>query len=1071
MIQIIITILIGFLSGYLLRGFLLGPVYPTPQKDSKSKSEASSADTTTSTTAATFTAASTALDKAVPAQLPFTPPALPSLLDAAFVPPPVSPRNSSSSSSLSSSSSIEFPPSLSASGANSSDDTTSPSPTSTFSFIEDGRRRRLVIVSLHLPISAQKGPDGQWSIEWDNPRSDHMTPNLRMLTETMDVTWVGWPGVFIPKSEEDEFTDLLEKFNCRPVYLTPELKEMFFDRCSKGLLWPLMHYRMPTTDPDFAKNWDTLWQAYTTANMFYSKQVSAIVESDRDFIWVHNYHLFLVPSFLRKKMPRARVGFFLHTPFPTSDVFRAVPGRANILRGILCSDLIGFHTYDYARHFLSSVRRVLDLEVESLPGGSLGVTYNGRAVCIRISHVGIPSEIYQQASVSEVVLARVEEIRKQFAGRKIVLGVDDYDIVKGTLLKFQAYERFLSTHPEYRREIVLVEIISNSYNSQAEKNLLRQQVMEEVENIHRLYGKDVLHIVEPPSGKFIMDVNELVAYYRSAHVGLISTFWDGLNLIPYEFTACQDEQNPAALIVSEFMGCSRSLSGVLRVNPWRLEEVSDAIVSALTMEPEELKGNHRRRCKYVMNHTLKSWAEGFLQDLEKAAKHCEDLNLVQVGWGSNVCLIGLRKNFQHLEADDINFNFRRANRRVLIFDYDGTLTSETDRYLCRPSDQLLGHLQNLCSDPRNIVFIMSGRERKVLSDWFSSVKNLGLASEKGCFVRWPGSEHWQITHSVDASEWKPIALELLQQYTERTDGSYVEDKESAVVWHFEAADVEFGRMQASELLKFLQNVLSLYHVDVVKYDYNRILEVKPKGINKGVTTKAILHRVALQLQQEQQSSQAPVFILCVGDDRSDEDMFVAINSTSVLQELNVVHSSSGSVLPPKIYTCCVGLKPSHASHYLHDPQEVLDTIEGLSTCSDSAQSAFHQFPVSPQLNGSSKHSNLSSSISSSSSSSSSRTVRGSLTLGSKSGLSSLSSLSSLSTLPPNLSSSSSSSSSLSSLSVLSSMPAIPPTSSSSSSSFSMSSSNLSSLASMTHAPMNSKGSFHNLAALANGGFR
>ena len=807
-----------------------------------------------------------------------------------------------------------------------------------FEVSASSRRKKLVIVSLNLPINAFRNESGAWTVEWDQPRSDHMTPNLKMLTETMDVTWVGWPGVFVPKAEEDDFSELLEKFNCRPVFITQDLKLLFFDKCCKEILWPLLHYRMPASNVSFAKDWDLVWQGYTTANMLYSKQVSAFLENYNEMVWIHNYHLCLVPSFLRKKYPRAKVGFFLHTPFPTSDVFRCLPGRANILRGILCADLVGFHTYDYARHFLSSVKRVLDLEVETLPGGSLGITTNGRAVTIRISHVGIHSSIYSSTALLTSVEQRRNEIKAKYAGRTIILGFDEYDLVKGTILKFHAYEQFLAAHPEFRKSVVLLEIILGSFNAADEKLKLRAQVMEQVKLIQEKYGEEVLQLIEPPAGKMTLELNELVAYYGAAAVGLFTTFWDGLNIIPYEFTASQTESNPGALIVSEFMGCSRSLSGVLRVNPWKLDEVSDSIATALSMEETERKANHRRRYNYVMNHTLESWAYGFLSELEKSAQYCDELNLVQVGWGSNVSLIGLRKNFHHLNLEDVNMNFRHSHRRVLILDYDGTLTSETDRYLCRPSETLLKNLQTLCNDSRNVVFIISGRERKVLVDWFSSVKNLGLAPEKGCYIRWPGTEQWLMTHGVNARDWKDIALNLIQQYTDRTDGSYIEDKESAIVWHFEGADPEYGRMQASELAKFLQGVLSLHQVDVVKYDYNRILEVKPKGINKGMTTKAILHRLAKEVRDEIQQGlvKNPFFVLCVGDDRSDEDMFLALSASSpILQELTITRlglesSSESIIIAPIVYTCCVGLKPSNASHYLHDPQEVLGVIEALT---------------------------------------------------------------------------------------------------------------------------------------------
>lgn len=272
--------------------------------------------------------------------------------------------------------------------------------------------------------------------------------------------------------------------------------------------------------------------------------------------------------------------------------------------------------------------------------------------------------------------------REKYQGRCIIVGFDEYDLVKGTMLKFLAYEEFLSSHPELRKSVVLLEIINGSFNAATEKLELRKQVMEQVANIKKRFGDDVLQLIEPAEGKLSLDLIDLVAYYRAASVGLFTSFWDGLNIIPFEFTASQDEMNPGALIVSEFMGCSRALSGVFRVNPWKLSEVSEAIVTALAMDEEERRDNHRRRYNYVMNHTLESWAYGFLSDLEKSAEYCEDLNLVQVGWGSNVSLIGLRKNFHHLSPEDINIQFRQAHGRILIFDYDGTLTSETDRYVC-----------------------------------------------------------------------------------------------------------------------------------------------------------------------------------------------------------------------------------------------------------------------------------------------------------------------------------------------------------------------------------------------------
>jgi len=863
----------------------------------------------------------------------------------------------------------------------------------------------------------------------------------------------------------------------------------------------MLHYVMPSPADNFGETWPAMWSAYEEANRIIAAQVQQLIATTADphtSIWIHNYHLFLLPAYLRRSHPYTRIGLFIHTPFPTSDMFRALPARTPLLESIMSSDLLGFHTFDYARHFLSCSKRVLDLDFETLPGGALGIKYNGRFVSLLISHVGIASQLIKQVSQSTAVAARVSELRAQFGGRKVLIGVDDLDMVKGPLLKIQAIERFLSKYREQADKVVFVEImlLSKNYN---ETLAMRDDMLSEIQRVRDKYGQSVIHVIQPHE---YVPVEEQVAWYRASHVAVVSTFWDGLNLMPYEWTASQDSSDPGALIISEFMGCSRSLNGVLRVNPWSLETVADAIQQALTMSIEERKANHQRRHNYVMNHTVERWATGFLEHLDRASSLGAQLHLITPTIGPSSRLLFLRTDFHHLDESALLVSYRRCAKRVIFLDYDGTLIASDQKkgpntkQLGHPPPSILRLLTRLCEDDNNCVFLMSGRTRATLMEWFGSVTELGLAAEKGLFLRWPrrledscritrgessrlqeeredeaedepintkqqqkqappfmrsrslltpnasptssprpsttmADDSWEHMVSLDDVSWKAAALDIIRQYTESTDGSWIEDKEYAIMWHYDQADAEYGKLQATDLHKYLLKALNNPAVDVVKYEYSSCIEVKPHGVSKGNAATAIceallndrekerlvlygdrggglFHRAITAPVMGQQPIHIPeppfrvdskrkikggspadgVFFMAVGDDRSDEDMFVALQEQTWLEgrarmarrlkEIGGLRRGNQSVMEEKepskpkklaplattptadgaasgakgsvgggeegvraevagdVWTVCVGVKPSSAHYYLEDEKAVVKVLQRLVASDDGS---------------------------------------------------------------------------------------------------------------------------------------
>ncbi|XP_042006807.1 alpha,alpha-trehalose-phosphate synthase [UDP-forming] 6-like isoform X2 [Salvia splendens] len=653
-----------------------------------------------------------------------------------------------------------------------------------------------------------------------------------------------------------------------------------------------------------------------------------VINPEDDFVWVHDYHLMVLPTFLRKRFNRVKLGFFLHSPFPSSEIYKTLPIREEILRGLLNSDLIGFHTFDYARHFLSCCSRMLGISYES-KRGYIGLDYYGRTVSIKILPVGIHMGQLQSVLSLPETEAKVAELVKQFSGqgRTLLLGVDDLDIFKGISLKLLAMEQLLLQHPEKKGKVVLVQIALPARGKGKEVKEVQDEIYATVKRINETFGEPgydpVILIDRPP--KFY----ERVAYYVVAECCLVTAVRDGMNLIPYEYVISRQGNErldkilgPEAsipkksmLVVSEFIGCSPSLSGAIRVNPWNIDVVAEAMESAIVMEEPEKHLRHEKHYKYVSTHDVSYWGKSFLQDLERTCKDHVRRRCWGIGFGLSFRVVALDPNFRKLAMEHIVSAYKRTKTRAILLDYDGTLMPQ-DSIDKKPSSKTLDILNSLCRDKNNVVFIVSSRRRDKLDAWFSSCDKLGIAAEHGYFIRMKRDEEWETSIPAVECNWKQIAEPVMQLYTETTDGSVIEPKEISMAWCYEDADPDFGSCQAKELLDHLESVLANEPV-TVKSDSNCV-EVKPQGVSKGLVAKRLLSSM-------QERGMLPDFVLCIGDDRSDEDMFEVISS-----------STTGPSIAPnaEVFACTVGRKPSKAKYYLDDTAEIVRLMKGLASVSE-----------------------------------------------------------------------------------------------------------------------------------------
>ncbi|KAG0210688.1 Trehalose-6-P synthase/phosphatase complex synthase subunit [Mortierella sp. GBA43] len=775
---------------------------------------------------------------------------------------------------------------------------------------DSGDGLRLLVVSNRLPVTITKDAAGNYQYKMS---SGGLVSALSGLKRMMKFTWIGWPGIDIPEGERALVQqELLEKHSCLPVFIDDEIADMHYNGFSNSILWPLFHYH----PGEISFNEDD-WGAYQQANSLFAKAITEIVR-DGDLVWVQDYHLMLLPKLLRDEVSNSRqsgeptkdikIGFFLHTPI--------LPVRKEILLGVLNSDLIGFHTYDYARHFLSSCTRILGLS--TMPNG---VDFQGRYAHVGTFPIGIDPEKFAEGLKEPKVIDRIRSLREKFKGVKVIVGVDRLDYIKGVPQKMHALEVFLSEHPEWIGKVVLVQVAVPSRQDVEEYQSLRAVVNELVGRINGQYGTiefQPIHFLHKS-----VNFEELVALYAASDVCLISSTRDGMNLVSYEYICCQHE-NHGVLILSEFAGAAQSLNGSIIVNPWNTSELAEAIYEAVTMPEETRKSNLQKLYRYVTKYTAAYWGLSFVNELRRVSEEFDH----------RMALPKLTVD-RVLQARD-----KSTRNKVVFFDYDGTLTT-THKLpeFANPASHIIDNLQALAAQPNTFVYILSGRDRKHLDAWFGGC-GVGLSAEHGCFYKHPpgvanamkqirsempdhnnnaqepaklvkdaGNGWFRSVDQVDDS-WRETIRPLFKHYTERTPGSFIEEKEINMTWHYREADPEFGTWQATELQVNLEKLLAHMALSIILG--NKTLELRPSSIDKSTSVKAILKDI--------QADVGPVdFILCVGDGKTDEAVFSCLGNDCVV----------GPDVK-ELLTCTVGQKQTEAKFYVADVPEVESLLADMA---------------------------------------------------------------------------------------------------------------------------------------------
>jgi len=731
---------------------------------------------------------------------------------------------------------------------------------------------RLVIAAYRLPFKLSKTKKGYKAIQNSGGLVSAilaLSENFKNSNKDLKNSKIVWAGIADDLPDDvtsDNFEN--ENFDILPVSIPAQVNDLYYGGFCNDLIWPLFHYF-----PSYAVFNQDYFKAYEEANLKFCEELVKTIKPG-DFIWIHDYQLMLLPEMIRKKMPEATIGFFLHIPFPSFELFRLLPRqwRESVIKGLLGADLVGFHTHDYAQNFIKSVKRTTGYECHQ------NTIYSpNKLVKADAFPIGIDYDKFHGACLKKQVLAEKEKLKNHLSLNKLIFSVDRLDYSKGLLLKLKGYETFLEKYPEWRSKVVFNMVVVPSRDNIDKYKIMKREIESTVGRINGKFSslswQSIIYQYKS------LTFNELVALYDLSDVGLITPLRDGMNLVAKEYVACQVE-NKGVLILSEMAGAAAELNEAIIINPVDDIEMAEAIFNALEMKPEEKQTRLDRMKNRISNYNVFTWAFDFFNQTYNTKKEQKIMSVRFV----NPAI-----------TNQIISDYQKAERRILFLDYDGTLVPfEKYPEMAIILKETRGIIKKLSKDPKNQVVIISGRDKEFLEAQFAGI-NVNLVAEHGYFIK-KGYGDWETTITGD-EQWKEAVLPIMNEYVSRCNGTFIEEKTGSIAWHYRNADSDFADLRLHELRDDLAEIIR-YKTDFEILEGHKVLEVKSGKYDKG--------QAAIALMSDQEFG----FIFAAGDDKTDEFLF--------------------KVLPEFAYTIRVGMSPSLAKYNVTDISVLLKLLEMMA---------------------------------------------------------------------------------------------------------------------------------------------
>ena len=731
--------------------------------------------------------------------------------------------------------------------------------------------KRLFIISNRLPVTIEEKDNGYIYRQSSGGLISAVSAYLNVEGKGAFAETI-WAGV--PDCSEKVWENTSDKreglsYTYLPVFMTRKQYEPYYNGFSNSLIWPLFHYF-----PSFADYSTDHLAAYKAANVLFADTLASQLRPG-DVVWIHDYHLLLLAGIIRERFPAVSICFFLHIPFPSYELFRVIPKQwqRELLNGLLGADLIGFHTLDYATHFLNCVEMVLKAEHNNQL-----VWWENRQVKADAFPIGIDYQLFHNAYDDEKVIALRNQYLELKGDKQLIFSVDRLDYTKGVSNRLKGYEEFLRENPEYKGRVVFAMVVVPSRDMISKYAERKKMIDEYIGNLNSRIGNISWQPVMYQYSH--LPFEELEALYTACDLALITPLRDGMNLVAKEFVASRKDKR-GALILSEMAGAARELTDALLINPNDTSEIAAMIKYALEMPADEQAARITAMQERVRLYDVHAWAKDIFAQMKQVKEAQLEFEIL---------FLDNTTKAELLQA------YAVAEKRLLLLDYDGTLVPfSTHPSMARPGPELLETLQRLSDNPLNDIYIISGRDGRTLEEWLGHLP-IGLVAEHGAKIRMTNGK-WEERVTVDVGDWMRKTEQIMQNYVSKCPNTFIEKKEFSLAWHYRNAGIKQSTIRAKELCEELLN--STAHLPLQVLQGNKVLEVRNKGVNKGIAAESIL------------SSGQYDFILALGDDTTDEDMFKKLARM------------------PQAFTIKIGNAASFAKFNLHNPgmtQSLLHTI-------------------------------------------------------------------------------------------------------------------------------------------------
>ncbi|KAF2757080.1 alpha,alpha-trehalose phosphate synthase-like protein subunit [Pseudovirgaria hyperparasitica] len=701
-----------------------------------------------------------------------------------------------------------------------------------------------------------------------------------------DVIWVGtlgFPTDSLEEAQKDDIHDRLEsEFEALPVYVSDSDFDGHYTHYCKTILWPVFHYQIPDHPKSKAYE-DHSWIFYVNLNKAFAEKIIKSYKRG-DIVWIHDYHLLLVPKLVRDALPDAQIGFFLHTAFPSSEVFRCLSVRKELLEAMLSSNLVAFQTREYAHHFLQTCSRLLVVEATEE-----GIQLDNRFVNVTWLPMGINPEGLSIAREDESVGDWIKVMEERYKGKKLIVGRDKMDQVGGIRQKFLAYELFLNKYPEWKDKVVMIQVAtSTTENPELAETI--SDIVTRIDSVHSTLAHQPLVFLRQD-----IDFSQYLALLSVADVLMVTSLREGLNLTCHEYVFCQDgkaspngEKKHGPLILSEFTGSAAVFNGQeLPVNPWDYKNCAEAIKIALEMTPEEKVRRYGKLRDVVMHHTGEFWSRTLIKSLARVHDEHYKRDTMSI---------------PRLSASQLSQKYKESSNRLFLLDYEGTLATygSPARMVVDSPQRVLDTLSELLLDPKNTVYVMSGRTKEELEFLFNRVPGLGYIAENGCFVREAGAgsivddpKEWTcFPDQARMEEWKEAVHGILQYYQERMEGSWIEQRYCSLIYHYDKAeDLESAQKHAGDCANHINDACRDQRVHAIPVKDAVIIE--PMDYDKATAAKYVL---GLMTGGEGSNLKPaigkPDFLCVAGNDRDDEVLYRWANEMGEHAEIKHVTTVS-----------------------------------------------------------------------------------------------------------------------------------------------------------------------------------